>query len=152
MSEKVDKRKIPNLDHMKKMREALARKNEEKKQAKLNPPEIIEQKKVQTEEDPEEEEEDLEDLEPPVPVKKTRKVPYQEPNYDLEGKIRQIVENSLPPELRSENRKKQKWQLRTQEVKDEILQSLQPTASTKPSEEPQKNAKSALQNIDDLFW
>ena len=72
MSEKVDKRKIVSpdrLEHMKKMREALAQKNAEKKQAKLDPPK---KDLVPAPLEPiVEEDEPLEDVQEPVP-KKTR--------------------------------------------------------------------------------
>ena len=153
MSEKVDKRKLVSperLEHMKAMRQALAEKNKQKKEAKLNPPEPIVPEKVEPVQEQVEEDEE-EEVEVPVPVKKVKSKSPVYSNYSIQDEIYRYVQEALPPELRKESLKQKKWEIRRNQLRDEILQSLQPTPQ--PSEAPKINvAKTATLELKDLFY
>ena len=119
---KVDKRRIVSKERllaMERMRQAKAAKALERK----NNPEV-EQKVVIPDSGIANQEEEVSEDEVPVPAKKVKS---QKPrnvffSNDMEDEIQRYVDACLPPEFSKENRKKQKWEMRKKEIRDEILQ------------------------------
>ena len=154
--EKVDKRKLlspARLENLKNMREKLAEKKQLEKLENENKVKIASLAPAEPADQEEGEEEDVVREKPVSVPRKEKRVPSVEySNASLEETVRSLVEKSLPPQLRREALKREKWLQRKQEIKDELTAFYENLQKPTPLQPVVKTNSTPTYSLDDLFF